>query len=136
MHMGSMQLATARRCQSSTAQTPNGHMTLSDGTSVANVYDADGRRVRQTVNGATTNSLWDEASQYGDVVAESDAGGALQASYLLAQGERLSQTRSGNTSYYLHDGQGSVRALSSSAGAITDRYAYDAYGQTVSRTGS
>jgi hypothetical protein len=39
-------------------------------------YDADGRRVSQTFNGQVTNSLWDEASSYGDVVLETNASGS------------------------------------------------------------
>jgi hypothetical protein len=35
-------------------------------------YDADGRRVKQTVGSAITNYLWDESSTYGDV--EKDPG--------------------------------------------------------------
>ena len=36
--------------------------------------------------------------------------------------------------YYLHDGQGSVRNLSTNSGVVFHRYYYDAYGQRVSRS--
>jgi RHS repeat-associated protein len=110
--------------------------TLADGTTVSNTYDANGRRVRQTTGAATTNSVWDETSQYGDVVAETNGAGAAQATYLVANGDRLSQSRGGAVSTYLHDGQGSVRALTDASGAITDRYAYDAFGAVISQSGS
>jgi RHS repeat-associated protein len=92
--------------------------------------------VQQTVGSSVTNYLWDEASQYGDVVLETDGSGATQASYVLGNGEVLAQTRSGTTSYYLADGQGSVRLLTNSSGAITDSYTYDAFGNLQSSSGS
>jgi hypothetical protein len=73
--------------------------------------DADGRRVGQTVDGVEAHYLWDEASLFGDVILETDASGAIQASWLLGGGELLSQTRGGDTSYYLADALGSARAL-------------------------
>jgi hypothetical protein len=48
------------------------------------------------------------------VVQETDGSGATQASYVVSQGEVLAQTRGGTASYYLDDGQGSVRALTDS----------------------
>lgn len=107
-----------------------------DGTKASYVYDADGRRVQQTVGSSVTNYLWDEASTNGDVVLETDGSGATQASYVLGDGELLAQTRSGTTSYYLDDGQGSVRLLTSSSGAVTDSYTYDAFGNMQTSSGS
>ncbi len=45
-------------------------------------------------------------------------------------------TPSGVTSYYLHDGQGSVRGLTNSGGSTTDTYAYTAFGELYSQTGT
>ena len=109
-------------------------VTLADGTAVTNVYDADGRRVQQTAGGQTTDYLWDEASPDGDVVYQTS--GASSASYVLGGTELLSQTRDGVASYYLHDGQSSVRDLTNAAGAVTDTYDYSAYGDLLSRTGT
>ena len=110
--------------------------TLPNGTTVAFAYDADGRRVKQTVGSTVTNYLWDEESPNGDVVLETDGSGNIQASYVLAGGEQVAQTRGSTVSYYLQDGQGSVRALANSSGAITDRYSYDAYGNLTSSQGT
>jgi RHS repeat-associated protein len=110
--------------------------TLADGTALSYAYDADGRRVQQEVAGSITNFIWDEASPYGDVVLETDAGGATLAAYVLGGTELLSQNRGGVPSYYLHDGQGSVRALTSPAGGITDMYSYTAYGELFAQTGT
>ncbi len=110
--------------------------TLPGGATITNSYDADGRRVQQTIGTQVTNYLWDQLSPYGDVVLETDAAGATLASYSLGAGELLSQTRASTTSYYLHDGQGSVRQLANAAGSVTDSYTYSAFGQTLSHTGS
>ena len=127
--------------------------TLPDGTATSYGYDADGRRVSQAVTpsggaATTTNYLWDEASAYGDVVAETDGGGNLTAGYTLGAapcgcggggaftGAVLAQTRGASTSYYLADGQGSTRALTDGGGNVTDTYRYDAYGDLLGRTGT
>jgi hypothetical protein len=46
----------------------------------------------------------------------------------------LSQHKGGTLSYYLLDGQGSVRGLTSTSGTLTaaDSYTYDAFGQLTS----
>jgi hypothetical protein len=56
---------------------------MPNGTSIANTYDAGGRRVQQAIGTRVTNYVWDETSMYGDVVLETDAGGATLASYVL-----------------------------------------------------
>ncbi|HWS91618.1 MAG TPA: RHS repeat-associated core domain-containing protein [Mycobacterium sp.] len=43
---------------------------------------------------------------------------------------------SGNTSFYLPDGLGSTSQLTNSAGSVTDRYAYDAFGAMRSQSGA
>ena len=98
------------------------------GATASYVYDASGRRVKQTTAGQSTNYLWDEASRYGDVALETDNNGAVQTSYLMAGSDQVAQTHNGVTSYYLSDGQGSVRALANTNGIATDRYVYDAFG--------
>ncbi|MDH5606808.1 MAG: RHS repeat-associated core domain-containing protein, partial [Anaerolineae bacterium] len=90
--------------------------------------------MQQQVNGQTTNYLWDEFSLFGDVVLESDGGGALLASYTLGNGRMLSQSRGGVPSYYLQDGQGSTRALTDASGAVTDSSSYTAFGETYSQS--
>ncbi len=92
--------------------------------------------MKQTVGSVVTKYLWDEQSADGDVVTETDGSGAVQASYVLAGSELLAQVRGSVASYTLPDGQGSVQALANAAGAITDTYRYDAYGNQASSTGA
>ncbi len=61
---------------------------------------------------------------------------AIQASHVLGSGQVLTETRNSVTSYYLYDGQGSVRGLTNSAGAVTDSYSYDAFGNLPTSQGS
>ena len=63
-------------------------------------------------------------------------GEAAVASYVLDGTDLLSQTRSGATSYYLQDAQGSTRTLTDASGNITDTYAYTAFGETLSHSGA
>lgn len=100
------------------------------------MYNADGKRVKQTLGSTVTNYLWDEASSYGDVVYEySNTGGAL-ASYVLGGTGLISQTRGTTTNYFLQDGQGSTRGLTSTTGTVTDTYSYTAFGESFATTGT
>lgn len=105
------------------------------------IYDADGKRVKQTLGSTVTNYLWDEASAYGDVVYEyNNTGGAL-ASYVLGGTGLISQTRGTTTKYFLQDGQGSTRGLVSNVANptindVTDTYSYTAFGELYSSTGT
>jgi RHS repeat-associated protein len=104
------------------------------------VYDGDGNRVSETVGGVTTNYLVDtnNPTGYAQVVDESQSGTVARAySFGL---ERISEVQTLNsvltTSFYGYDGHGSVRQLTNSAGAITDSYDYDAFGNLVNSTGT
>jgi hypothetical protein len=72
---------------------------------------------------------------------ETDAAGTPLATYTLANGQLIAQTRGGvndlrSSTYYLSDGQGSTRALADASGAITDTYDYTAFGELIEQTGS
>jgi RHS repeat-associated protein len=66
-------------------------------------------------------------------------GGAVTRTYsygLELINERQSIVGTPTTSFYGYDGHGSVRFLTSSTGAVTDTYNYDAFGTLISSTGS
>jgi RHS repeat-associated protein len=111
-------------------------VSLPGGATLSYLYDADGRRVRQTAGGQVTNYQWDETALYGDMVREYDTTGATIASYVFANTNLLSTQRGGVRSYYLLDTQGSVRAISTAAAELSDQYNYTAFGETRIQTGS
>ncbi|MBI2568444.1 MAG: hypothetical protein HYV63_15595, partial [Candidatus Schekmanbacteria bacterium] len=115
--------------------------TLADGTVVEHDYDADGNRVstRLTPPGgptAETHYLVDSAGELSHVVAELDAADNPTARYLRADDELLAVIREGATRYIHADGIGSIRALTDEAGAVTDRYAYSAFGEPLAHDGA
>ncbi|MBI4354047.1 MAG: RHS repeat protein, partial [Candidatus Omnitrophica bacterium] len=89
-------------------------------------YDPLGRRISKTVNGLTTQFLFD-----GDqLIADYDASGKLLARYIYGAGldEPLMMVR-GDTTYSFHaDALGSILALTDSRGQVIESYRYDAFG--------
>jgi RHS repeat-associated protein len=101
---------------------------------VSYAYDADGIRVSQTAGGITTDYVVDKNRPFAQIVLEQT--GADATSY--AHGDDLIRQTgpSGATSYYLYDGNVSVRQLSDDVGAVTDTYTYDAFGVPLATSGS
>ena len=108
--------------------------------SVTIVYDGDGNRVSETVGGLTTNYLVDTLNPtgYPQVVDELQSGTVTRTyGYRL---ERISENQIISSAwtprFYGYDGHGSVRQLTNAAGAVTDTYDYDAFGNLINSTGS
>jgi RHS repeat-associated protein len=83
------------------------------------------------------NYDWDEDED--NIVEEYDDVGTIVAEYTTEAGlfgNLVSQRRIGQDSYYHFDGQGSTLALSNANGDVTDTYAYAAFGEVTTRTGS
>jgi len=104
------------------------------------VYDGDGNRITETVASVTTRYLVADQNltDYAQVMDEL-VGGVVSRTYtygldLINQRQSLSGTLS--TSFYGYDGHGSVRFLTDSTGAVTDKYDYDAFGNLLSQTGT
>ena len=127
------------------------HMLTASGTgkSISMVYDAFGNRVAKTVNGVATQYLVEDdvnPTGYPQVVEElvgPIGSGVVTRQYtygLQRISENLSPALTGNhtwtPSFYVYDGGGSVRNLTSSAGVITDAYEYDAYGNSFTKVGT
>ncbi len=114
------------------------HMITHGGVTI--VYDGDGNRVSETVGGVTTNYLVDAQNPtgYAQVVDELQSGTVTRTyGYGL---ERIDENQLLNSawapSFYGYDGHGSVRQLTNSAGAVTDTYDYDAFGNLINSTGT
>jgi RHS repeat-associated protein len=103
------------------------------------VYDGDGNRVRKTVSGATTYYLVDSLnpSGYAQVLEDLTTIGSTP-SRLYSYGLNLISERQsgGTTSYYGFDGNGNTRFLTAANGSISDTYAYDAFGDLFTSTGT
>ncbi|MBN1892833.1 MAG: RHS repeat-associated core domain-containing protein, partial [Clostridiales bacterium] len=99
------------------------------------IYDWAGSRTAKITDGVLTYYLVDTAGVLSQVLAELDHTGALITHYTRGS-ELISLSRPGEKHYYLHDGHGSVRALSDTDGQVTDTYHYDAFGNLISKTGT
>lgn len=105
-------------------------------TPVTIIYDGDGNRVSKTVGAVTTKYLVDERNLTGySQVMEETSNGSIQRVYTYGL-NRISQSQTSVNSFYGYDGHGSVRLLTDTIGAGTDRYDFDAFGNIISQTGS
>jgi RHS repeat-associated protein len=100
-------------------------------------YDGLNNRLQSTGPNGTRNYVVDPFGLDGlsHVLQEKDAAGAAVANYVFGA-ELVSQQVGVNTSYYLADGQGSTRGLADTTGAVSDTFAYDAFGVPLRQTGA
>jgi len=89
-------------------------------------YDALGRRTSKTVNGITTQFLYDG----NDIVQESGSSGT--ATYLRSLNiDEPFVRQSSSNEFYHTDALGSVLALTGQTGALQTTYSYEAFGKTT-----
>lgn len=106
--------------------------TVATNGTVLNTYQYNDQGIRVRTMGAigTNYYLIDANNQtgYQQVLEESSTlGGTPAMSYVIGN-DILAQASSGSASYLLADGHGSTRQMFSSAGGVTSRYNFDAYG--------
>jgi len=102
------------------------------------VYDGDGNRVQKTVAGVLKKYMIEgnNPTGYAQMMAEEAPNGYVHVTYEYGL-ELLSQNSdSAPARYYVHDGHGSVRALTDANGTVTDTYDYDAFGNLIHSTGT
>jgi RHS repeat-associated protein len=102
--------------------------------------DSEFDPVEESLAEVATSSWWliKTSPDYAQVLDELQ-GSAFSRTYsfgLELINERQSIAGASTTSFYGFDGHGSVRLLTSSTGAVTDTYDYDAFGTKISSTGS
>ncbi|WP_245929290.1 RHS repeat-associated core domain-containing protein [Agarilytica rhodophyticola] len=97
-------------------------------------YNHSGIRSSKTEAGTTTHFILDENRDYAQVLEEVVDNNAI-VTYRYGH-DLINQDRAGTVSYYHYDGLGSTRHLSDSLGSLTDSYDYEAFGETLSQTGS
>ena len=111
-----------------------------NGKLITMIYDAFGNRVAKTVNGVTTRYLVDDLNPTGyPQVVEELVGGSVQRTYAYGL-QRIDEIQlienQWTPSFYVYDGAGSVRQLTDSTGKVTDKYEYDAYGNSFTKSGT
>lgn len=115
-------------------------LTSMNGGAVRIVYDGDGNRVAKTANGVTTQYLVDDLNPTGyPQVVEEIVNGAPEREYTYGL-QRIDEDQviqgAWVPSFYGYDGFGTVRQLTNAAGAVTDTYEYDAFGNQITSTGT
>ena len=102
-------------------------------------YDYQGNRTSKTTHKSNGEYEYTKYLNYNssltNVLAEIDENGTAKCVYTIGA-DLVSQERDGRTSFYLYDGHGSVVGLANESGVVTDTYAYDAFGNLISSTGS
>ena len=104
------------------------------------VYDGAGNKVSETVNGVTTKYLIDSNNPTGySQIVEEVVNGVVTRRYtvghwVISETQNISGTWA--TSFYGYDGHNSVRFLTNSAGAVTDNYTFDAFGNKIAGAGT
>jgi len=110
---------------------------LPTGSPVTMTYNADNRRVTKQQSTSVTKFVWDADSDA--YLAELSSANVVKGIYSVEPvpyGRVISQRRGANSRWRHADALGSTRLLTNSAQVSSDTYLYDAWGNTVSSTGS
>jgi RHS repeat-associated protein len=94
------------------------------------LYDGDGVRVRASTGQQArreTNFLWDVNHGLPQLARETNGSGTLLRQYLYGA-RRISQTAGSATSYFVHDGLGSVASVTSASGATQWTFSHEPFG--------
>jgi RHS repeat-associated protein len=91
-------------------------------------YDAIGKRTAKTINGTTTQYVYDSL----DVIQEKQ-GGSVSANYIktLNIDEPLTRIKGSTVRHYVTDALGSVIALTDDSGVVKTTYTYDPFGNVT-----
>ena len=109
-------------------------ITVSDGTNLWKyTYDALGNRIAATENGVTSRFVIDPIG-LGNVVGQYNSAGNLIAHYDHGFGLLSRTDANSGTAYYTFYAIGNTSELTSARGAVTNRYAYDPFGVSISQS--
>lgn len=106
------------------------------GVSLAYAYDGLGHRLSRNENGTVTRYVLDLSGPLTQVLAETDGGGNVIASYVYGLGLVARIATDGTATYYHYDPRGSTVALTDASGVVTDSYAYHPFGQVLNQSGA
>lgn len=91
-------------------------------------YDALGRRISKTINGTTTQYVYDGWN----IIQEITSAGTTNYVRTMNIDEPLTRIKAdGTIRHYVRDALGSVIALTDDTGAVKTTYTYDAFGNTT-----
>ena len=99
-------------------------------------YNADGLRTSKTLSNETVSDQTTLFHYNGTQLTHMTGGGDTLHFYYDANGKRTSLDYNGATYAYLYNAQGDVVALSDTNGTVVVEYAYDAWGNPLSVTGT
>ena len=110
-----------------------------NGVTTSYVYDDAGNRVGETTAGVTTFYLTDDDNPTGyaqPIEQKASAAAVPTVTYVIGDRVLAQADATGAVSYLLTDGHGSTRALTNSAGAVTQTFNYTAFGRAIGFTPS
>lgn len=107
------------------------------GTTTSFAYDVEGRRVERASGGTVTRFVHDRRSPtgYDQVLEERGADGDVAAAYTWGT-RLLASEQGGDKAWPVHDGHGNTRQLLDESGAVSDRYDYLPFGETLAHAGA
>jgi RHS repeat-associated protein len=104
---------------------------MSGAASASFVYDAFGRRARKTINGVTTQFLYDGLNPVQELNGASPPAATANLLTGLGIDQYFARTDSSGTMAFLRDALGSTVALVNSTGSIGTSYTYEPFGNTT-----
>ena len=107
---------------------------LPDGAHNYFTYDADSKRKSVADSSGYTRFIYQGPDML-KLLQERDGAGETKAQYTMGMGLE-SMRRGAASSFYHYDWLGSTQELTDGAGAVTDAYRYNAWGETLARTGT
>ncbi|MEM9479462.1 MAG: RHS repeat-associated core domain-containing protein [Verrucomicrobiota bacterium] len=115
-------------------------ISVNNGTLVSYRYDGLGQITSRTEGGSTTEYLYNAALASNPIVGEKTGSDFERFYVTLPNGEILYQIEdpagSPSVRFHHHGQTGNVRFLTDATGAVTDSYAYDAYGRLLEKNGT
>lgn len=110
---------------------------IKEGVTTTNRFDVFGNRIKKEKAGDQTRYLLDINNGLPKILQEQDNTGTVKASYIYtpnALGWRLDENN--KASFYAFSFNGHTLGLTNEAGLLTDKYAYDLFGDHAKHTGT
>ena len=98
-------------------------------------YDGLNNRIARISDDQETRYILDISTQLSQVLAESDRNNQIKTYYVYGPGIISSNSADGSVRYFHYNSRGDTIALSDENGLITDKYAYDEFGNILDSEG-